>query len=248
MVSVISLLVAVAGVGFGIYQWMRQRGRVRVQVDEGQSDLYLRVIVDAPAPVHVNGMSYQIKARGRWRRLLHWLRSYNYDRPMPIYRRIAIMWRFRGFDIAMGHLERTASPKDNPRAFPEIPRAFSPIAGPEFPTTILGYDDASWVLYGANYVPMLKEIVGEDLHDRSARLRFRVVVSGHSRREVHSSWIRITDLSIMQPANAHWLDSKEGLPQVPRMTDAERREMDEWVRQRAAESEPPPVVGADELA
>jgi hypothetical protein len=63
VVSIISLLVAVAGVAFGVFQWTRQGGRVRVQVDEGQADLCLRVVVDAPTPVHMNGIVYQLNER-----------------------------------------------------------------------------------------------------------------------------------------------------------------------------------------
>ena len=54
------------------------------------------------------------------------------------------------------------------------------------------------------------------------KVRFSVGVSGHPRRKVHSSWIRLTDLSIMFPENQHWIEGHPGLPQVPRMTREER--------------------------
>lgn len=221
VVSAISLAVAVAGVAFGVYQWSRQRGRVRVQVDEGQAELYLRVVVDAPTPVHVNGIAYQMKARGRWRRLLHWLN----DDELKLRRRFANMWRFRDFDLAMGWLERTAAWDQPVRGNVEIPTAFAPIAGPELPLTISGYDDASWKLYGANYVPMFLDTL-ERWAKKRPRVRFRVVVSGHPRRVVHSSWIPLADLSILKPENADWSGNIEGLPQVPHLSREERAEMD----------------------
>jgi hypothetical protein len=160
VVSLISLIVAAAGVAFGVYQWRQQRGHVRVQIDGGQAELYLRVVVDAPTPVHVNGIGYRVKGRGYLRRLLHWLDKSCYSGPAPLRRRLAAMWRFRDMDLAMGHLERTA-PWDWDREAVErgeIRSSFSPIAGPEFPTTIAGYDDASWKLDGANFASMFAEL------------------------------------------------------------------------------------------
>jgi hypothetical protein len=60
------------------------------------------------------------------------------------------------------------------------------------------------------------------------KVRFSVGVSGHPRRKVHSSWIRLTDLSIMFPENHHWIEGHTGLPQVPRMTRDEREEGVRW--------------------
>jgi hypothetical protein len=210
VVSAISLLVAAAGVVFGIYQWGRQRGRVRVQVDEIQAEMYLRVIIDAPTPVHVNGIAYQIKARGRVRRLLRWLR----DDDLRFHRRFVAIWRFRDFDVAIGWLERTTEWNEANSAACAGLDGHAPIAGPPFPTTISGYDDASWKLYGVNYVPMLRSML-DGWAEKNPKLRFRVVVSGHPRRVVHSSWIPIRHLSMLKPENQHWMDVDQGQPQVP---------------------------------
>lgn len=131
VVSVISLIVAAAGVAFGVYRWNRQRGHVRVQVDGGQAELYLRVVVDAPTPVHVNGIGYRVKGHGHLRRLLHWLDKSCYDGSAPLRRRLATMWRFRDMDLMMGHLERTAPWDWDLGAVEreEIRAVFSPIAG-----------------------------------------------------------------------------------------------------------------------
>jgi hypothetical protein len=223
VVSVISLIVAAAGVAFGVYQWRRQRGHVRVQIDGVQSVLYLRVVVDAPTPVHVNGIGYRVKGRGHLRRLLRWLNKSSYSGPAPVRRRLAAMWRFRDMDLSMGNLERTAPWDWNHEAVErgEIQAGFLPIAGPEFPATIAGYDDASWKLDGANFTPMFAELE-KDWPGKHLKVRFSVGVSGHPRRNVHTSWIRLTDLSIMFPENQHWIERHFGLPQVPRMTREER--------------------------
>lgn len=229
VVPVISLIVAAAGAGFGVYQWSQQRGRVRIQIDGGQAELYLRVVVDAPTPVHVNGVGYRVKGRGHLRRLLHWLDKSCYDGPAPLRSRLAAIWQFRDMDLAMGHLERTA-PWDWDREAVErgeIRTGFAPIAGPEIPTTIAGYDDASWKLDGANFAPMFAELE-EDWAGKHLKVRFSFGVSGHPRREVHSSWIRLTHLSIMFPENQHWIEGHTGLPQVARMTREEREMGERW--------------------
>ena len=215
MVSVIAVIVAAAGVAFGVYQWSRQRGHVRVQIDGGQRELYLRVVVDAPTPVHVNGIAYRVKGRGHIRRLLSWLEKSCYDGPAPLRRRLAAMWRYRDMDLAMVNLERTAPWNWDHRAVErgEIETSFYPIAGPEIPTTIAGYDDASWKLDGANFAPMFAELE-ERWPGKHLKVRFNVGVSGHPRREVHSSWIRLTDFSIMFPEAQHWIEGHTGLPQV----------------------------------
>jgi hypothetical protein len=220
---VISLIVAAAGVAFGVYQWSRQRGRVRVQVDGGQAELYLRIVVDAPTPVHVYGIGYRVKGRGRLRRLLNWLDKSAYSGRATLRRRLATMWRARDLDLAMGHLERTA-PWDWDRGVVEhgeIPTAFKPIAGPEFPTAIAGYDDASWRLDGVNFTPFFAELE-ERWPRKHLKVRFSVGVSGHPRRKVDSSWIRLTDLSIMFPENQHWINDQPGLPQAGGITREER--------------------------
>ncbi len=133
------------------------------------------------------------------------------------------MWRFRDMDLAMFHLERTA-PWDWDCGAVErgdIQTAFHPIAGPEFPMTIAGYDDASWKLDGANFAPMFAGLE-EQWPGKHLKVRFNVGISGHPRRVVHSGWIRLTDLSIMFPANQHWIEGQTGLPQVPLMTREER--------------------------
>ena len=214
VVSVISLIVATVGVAFGIYQWSRQRGHVRVEIDGGQADLYLRVVVDTPTPVYVSGIAYCVKARGRWRRLAQSLDPSSYSGHASVHRRLKAMWRFRDFDMAMGWLTRTA-PWDWDVAAIEngsIEPAFIPVAGPEIPMMIDGYRNASWRLHGANFTPILEEIARQ-CGVRNPKLRFRVDISGHPRRHVHSSWTSFPDISIMAPENQHWIQGERGLPQ-----------------------------------
>lgn len=192
-----------------------------MQIDGVQAMLYLRVVVNAPTPVHVGGIGYRVKGHGHLRRLLRWLDKRCYSGPAPLRHRLATMWQFRDMDVAFGHLERTA-PWDWDREAAErgeIRAGFLPIAGREFPTTIAGYDDASWKLDGANFAPHFAELE-ERWPGNHLKVRFSVGVSGHPRRTVHSSWIRLTRLPIMLPENQLWIRGHAGLPQVPPMTRA----------------------------
>src|SRR5207245_1911663 len=107
VLAIVSLIFGFVGLAFGVYQWLQQRGRVRVEVDEIQSTIYVRVVVDAPAPVHVSGIGFTISARGRLRRLLRrWLPDDAYGaQPVTLRHKLAAMWRVRDFDLVMGVLE-----------------------------------------------------------------------------------------------------------------------------------------------
>lgn len=212
--STLHLVVAAAAAGFGVYQWSRQRGRVRVQLLGSQSALHLSVVVDAPTSVRVNGLNFHVKGRGHLRRLLGWLGKSRYDGPTQLRRRLAAIWRYRDIDIAMGWLERTA-PRDWDCGSVErdkIPISSRPIAGPEPPTTITGYDSESWKLEGANFAPLFADLE-KCWPGGHLKVKFGAVVSGHPRREVHSSWIRLSHLSIMFPENQCWIEGDTGLPQ-----------------------------------
>jgi hypothetical protein len=205
--TVVSLLIGVAGVMFGVYQWRQQRGRTRVQIDEAQGRLILRVVVDAPAPIHVNGILYTIRARGRLRRLLSWRHDYNYSGKPSLRKKLHAIWRFRDMDVAMGRLTSVGEGATARERSPE----WYPIEGEELPATVLGYDDASWTLWGANFQPLLRDAQSRW---KRPKLQFRVVVSGHPRRVVRSRPILLDHLALLDPAEATWIEAADGLPQV----------------------------------
>jgi hypothetical protein len=207
VVTAVSLLIGIAGVAFGVHQWRQQRGRTRVQLDEAQGRLILRVVVDAPTPVHVNGISYMISARGRFRRLLQWRHDFNYSGKPTIRKKLHAMWHLRDMDVAMGWLRSVGSGSAARERSPK----FQPIEGEELPTTIPGYDDASWTLWGANFEPMLRDVQSRW---KRPKLQFRVVVSGHPRRAVRSRAIRLDHLALLDPREATWINPADALPQV----------------------------------
>lgn len=196
MISLLTLLVAVAGVLFGVYQWRRQRGRIRIDLDEVQDRMYIRVVVDAPTPIHLRGIAYQIRARG-W--LLRLIKGWA-NEEISLRTRVVAMWRFRGIDLEMGWMILSLPPGDLSTS---LRSAFSSISGPELPATIPGYDDRSWVMYGADYVPRFKELLAK-WPKKNVRIRFRVPIAGHPRRVVHSRWVALQSLSMLDERNA-WL-------------------------------------------
>lgn len=214
MIPALSLFVGLAGFLFGVYQWRRQRGRVCIRLDQAQDRLFIRVVVDAPTPAHVSGLAYQIRARGWLVRLLRtWMRE-----RMHVRKRLAAIWRFRGMDLEMAWLE-TVAPGDpeNPREEIQPPDpVFNPVAGSDFPAPISGYDDDTWVMYGSNYARHFEELVSRW---KKPRIRIRAPLSGHPKRVVHSRWVRLDALEMLDERN-EWLvrDQDRGLPQIPRMT------------------------------
>lgn len=208
MIPAITVTMAIAGVLFGVYQWRRQRGRILVRVDEGQAELYVRVVVDAPTPVHVNAMWFQVKGRWRVLRLLRWLR----DSELSVRRRFEAMWRFRDMDLMMARMEWAAEWSGGLSDPSPEKEALYPIAGPKLPATIPAYHDSTWLLPGVNFVPAFCDLQ-DHWRSRKPKLQFRVAVSGHPHRIVRSRWIRMSELSILKPENAHWMEGDIGLPQ-----------------------------------
>lgn len=155
----------------------------------------------------MNGIAYQLKARGRVRRLMQWFDRSGFDGPAPLSRRLKAMWRFREFDIGMSWIAVAGRSDDGTARIPE--ERITPIAGPPIPTTIAGYDDASWKLDGRYYVPLLKETL-ENWGTKRPKLRFRVVVSGHPRRVVYSPWIPLANMPLLRPDN-QWLEPLDEL-------------------------------------
>lgn len=217
MITLVTTLLALVSILFGIYQWRRQRGRVRVQVDEGQGELYLRVRVDAPASIQVDAMWLQITGRGRLRRLLRWLK----DPELAVPKRFVALWRFRDVDLLIARMEQVGEWHGG-LASPQAEReALYPIAGPPLPATVSGYHDATWVLPGVNFVPTLVDALGE-WASKKPKLQFRVAISGHPQRMVRSRTISLGAMALLKPENAHWMDGDGGLPQPPFARESRR--------------------------
>jgi hypothetical protein len=88
--------------------------------------------------------------------------------------------------------------------------AFAPIDGPTFPTTIAGYDDASWAFDTRQYAELFQTI--RRFAQQNPRLRFIARVSGHPQREVKSSWLEVKNMQAFSPSNAWLFEGVEGCP------------------------------------
>jgi len=205
------VIVSIIGLIIGIYQWRKQRGDVHLKLLEIQATIHIKVRSDSSTRIIVRGIAYQVRSnRIGLRRFLSELRQTEKDAPIPLLRRLKLAWWMHSF-ISMGWCQPIAN--DCGDCDPNSPSkefAFAPIAGPSLPTTIDGYDDVSWAFDTRQYAGLFRAI--REFSQEKPRLRFIARVSGHPRREVKSSWLKIEDMHAFAPSNSWLFEGVEGWP------------------------------------
>lgn len=179
------VIVSVAALLFGFYQWKKQRGDVRIELFEMHTTIHIKVCANGPAQIKVREIGFQIRSnRPRPNRLLSELRRFKRELRAPLSERLKLAWLFHN-SIAMGWC--------NPVADEGVPPdSFAPIIGPDLPTQVDGYDDVSWEFRTSHYSDLFNSI--GIFAAQNPRLRFIARISGHPRREVKSRWLLIKNL------------------------------------------------------
>lgn len=198
MLASASVVVSIIGLLIGFYQWRRLRGDVRLELHQLQVTVHLTVRTNTSAAIKVRGIRYEV--RSRWpplRSVFSLLSEIRSEEFSTLSQRLRFVGMMHGL-IAVGRCEPVSvEPGDLKPRF-----AFPPIAGPTFPKSIDGYDDASWAFDVRHYVELFQSV---QRHERyQPRLRFVAMISGHWRREVKSQWLDIRRMHAFAPENA-WL-------------------------------------------
>jgi hypothetical protein len=213
LLALAGVLVSIAALIFGIYQWKRQHGSIRLELNESQATIHLRICVGSPIPITVNGIRYELCFKGiMFRQFATELFSKEKDTAYRFSKRLKFAWFIRNF-IAMGWCEpisEDSSTFDKRGIKQQIISA--PILGPSFPTKIDGYHDLSWAFNVPQYHSLFKTIYrfGTD----KIRLRFVASISGHPQRLIKSRWLEVMRMESLFQCNAWLFKDVENWPHI----------------------------------
>ncbi|MBQ1021408.1 hypothetical protein KBX71_26480 [Micromonospora sp. D93] len=211
----ISAAIAFAALVFAWHQWRKNRGAVRLDLSDAQESIHIRITVDAPMDITVDGLSMvMLSSRLAPLRTLFPGCARGLGKHLPWHVRAKSVVEGLYFDVAWMRLD--TSFKDGAFRLD----ANSWVKGPELPHEIKKYSGDSWdwgvpnnesirplkesraalESYNSYFRSMLEQ------HPR-ARMRIRAHTSGHPNRFADSSWLSLRGLSSLK-----WEDQGKSVP------------------------------------